>query len=97
MSIWAVAFVIVSDPTASYRPRRWLPFWEQACVEERRNACLVLSKLQAQYCKQGSGWACNELGILEATGRAKEIIPPQAAFDRACSRGMPAGCANRGV
>jgi TPR repeat protein len=97
MSVWAVAFVIVSDPTASYRPRRWLPFWEQACVEDRRNACLVLSKLEAQYCKQGSGWACNELGILEATGRAKEIIPPQAAFAAACSRGAMAGCANRGV
>ncbi|HQR12102.1 MAG TPA: hypothetical protein PLW68_12320 [Casimicrobiaceae bacterium] len=97
MSIWAVAFVIVSDPMASYRPRRWLPFWEQACVEDRRNACTVLSKLEAQYCRQGSGWACNELGILEASGRAKEIIRPQEAFAAACSMGTPAGCANRGA
>jgi len=94
MSIWAVAFAIVSDPTASYRPRRWLPFWEQACVDDRYKGCLVLSKLQAQYCRQGSGWACNELGILELRGRATEVIPPQAAFQRACSRGTPAGCAN---
>jgi hypothetical protein len=97
MSVWAVAFAVVSDPTASYRPRRWLPFWEQACVEDRRNACQVLSKLEAQYCRQGSGWACNELGILEATGRAKEIIPPQEAFATACSTGTRAGCANRVV
>ena len=95
MSIWAVAFVIVSDPTESYRPRRWLPFWEQACVEDRRNACQVLSKLEAQYCSQGSGWACNEVGILEAMGRTKEIIPPQEAFATACSAGTRAGCANR--
>jgi len=94
MSVWAVAFAVVSDPTASYRPRRWLPFWEQACAEDRHNGCLVLSKLQAQYCRQGSGWACNELGILEARGRAREIIPSQAAFQRACARGTPAGCAN---
>jgi len=97
MAIWAVAFVIVSDPTASYRPRRWVPFWEQACVEDRHNGCLVLSKLEAQYCGQGSGWACNELGILEATGRAKEIIPSQVAFANACAQGSRAGCANRVV
>ena len=94
MSVWAVAFAIVSDPTAAYRPRRWLPFWEQACVENRRNACVVLSKLEAQYCRQGSAWACNELGILEATGRAKVIIAPQDAFGRACSQGHLAACTN---
>ncbi len=94
ISVWAVAFVIVSDPTASYRPRRWLPFWEQACAENRHNGCQVLSKLQAQYCRQGSGWACNEVAILTAAGRAKEIIAPQSAFERACSLGNPAGCAN---
>jgi TPR repeat protein len=95
IAIWSVAFAIVSDPTESYRPRRWLPFWEQACVEDRRNGCVVLSKLEAQYCRQGSGWACNELGILEATGRAKEIIPPQAVFANACAQGSRAGCENR--
>ena len=94
ISLWAVGFAIVSDPTDSYRPRRWLPLWEQACAENRRNACVVLSKLQAQYCRQGSAWACNELAILEATGRATILIPPQEAFGRACSQGMLAGCAN---
>lgn len=97
LAIWAVAFTIVSDPTASYRPRRWLPFWEQACVDDKRNACLVLSKLEAQYCNQGSGWACNELGILEATGRVREIIPLQTTFRRACSKGLAAGCTNSGL
>lgn len=94
MSVWAVAFAVVSDPTDSYRPRRWLPFWEQACVESRHNACVVLSKLEALYCRQGSAWACNELGILEATGRATILIPPLEAFGRACSQGLSVGCAN---
>jgi hypothetical protein len=94
MSIWSVAFVIVSNPTASYTPRRWVPFWQQACVDDRRNGCLVLSKLEAQYCRQGSGWACNELGVLEVTDRAAEIIPPREAFERACAQGVQAGCAN---
>lgn len=94
MSIWAVGFAIVSDPLAAYRPRRWLPFWEQACVENRRNACVVLSKLEAQYCRQGSPWACNELGILGATGRARVTIAPPDAFGRACSQGYQAACTN---
>ena len=95
MSIWAVALVVISNPSASYTPRRWIPFWQQACTEDRRNGCLVLSKLEAQYCGQGSGWACNELGILEASGRAAVILPPQEAFERACAMGVQEGCANK--
>ena len=95
MSIWVVAFGILSDPTASYRPRRWVPFWEQACTEDRRNGCLVLSKIEAQYCGQGSGWACNELGLLGATGRAEPNITAPEAFARACLQGVSAGCMNR--
>ena len=97
IAVWVVAFVIVSDPTASYRPRRWLPFWEQACNENLRNGCEVLSKLEAQYCRQGSGWACNEVGLLVASGRSKEVIAAQEAFSRACAQGAPAGCANRAL
>jgi hypothetical protein len=79
MSIWVVGFVLMSDPTEAYKPRRWLPFWQQACAEERRNACLVLSKLEAQYCSQGSGWACNQLGFGPAGAAAYRQAPPRAA------------------
>ena len=94
MAVWAVAFILVSDPTSSYRPRRWVPFWQQACVEDRRNGCLVLSQIEKQYCTQGSAWACNDLGLLEASGRAASVMPPRAAFERACALHMPAGCTN---
>ncbi len=94
MSIWSLAFVLMSDPTDSFKPRRWLPFWQQACLDDRRNGCLVLSKLEARYCQQGSAWACNEWGILGATGRAEIDAPPASAFERACAMGLPAACSN---
>lgn len=94
MSIWAVVFIAMSDPTMAYRPRRWVPFWEQACQEDRRNGCLILSRIETQYCNEGSPWACNELGVLVATGRASATIAPRVAFERACAGGTQAGCAN---
>ena len=94
IAIWAVAFVVVSDPMSAYRPRRWVPFWQQACVEDRRNGCLVLSQIEKQYCTQGSAWACNDLGLLETSGRAAPVIPSKEAFQRACALRMEAGCAN---
>jgi Sel1 repeat len=94
IAVWAVAFVVVSDPMAAYRPRRWVPFWQQACVEDRRNGCQVLSQLEKGYCTDGSGWACNDLGLLAASGRAAQAMAPKEAFERACALRMPAGCAN---
>lgn len=93
MLLWALVFVAMSDPLAAYRPRRWLPLWQQACLDDRRNACLILSRIESRYCAEGSAWACNDLGILEATGRVTPKLGPRA-FQLACARGMPAGCEN---
>ncbi|MEO8309829.1 MAG: RnfABCDGE type electron transport complex subunit D [Caldimonas sp.] len=94
VGIWALAFVLVSDPMDAYRPRRWVPFWQQACVENRHNGCLVLSQLEKQYCIQGSGWACNDLALLEASGRAAAVMPPREAFGRGCALQLAAACGN---
>lgn len=94
IAIWALGFVAMMDPADAYRPRRWVPFWQQACTEGRRNGCDVLSKLEARYCNDGSGWACNELGILAASGRAAPVPAPVNAFGRACSLGTREGCEN---
>ena len=94
MAVWAVAFIVISDPGNWHRPRRWVPFWEQACADGRRNGCEVLGRIVTQYCSQGSGWACNEVGILEEEGRVKGRIPAQAAFQQACMAGFDPGCEN---
>jgi len=94
MTIWAVAFVVVSDPASAYRPRRWVPFWQQACVEGQRNGCQLLSQIETLYCTQGSAWACNDLGLLVTAGRATSTMEPREAFERACALQMQAGCTN---
>lgn len=96
IAVWALVFVAMSDPLEAYRPRRWVPLWEQACQEDRRNACSVLSRIELRYCNQGSGWACNELGILEMTGRVAPKLR-EKAFQLACARGSNAGCENRAL
>lgn len=93
MAVWGLVFLAMSDPLAAYRPRRWVPLWQQYCMEDRRNGCLILSRIEARYCSDGSGWACNELGILEMTGRVAQTLGPRA-FQQACARGFQAGCEN---
>jgi TPR repeat protein len=57
----------------------------------------VLSQIEKLYCTQGSAWACNDLALLETSGRAAQVMPPKEAFERACALQMPAGCANRSL
>jgi hypothetical protein len=95
MSVWAVAFgaMSASGYVGDTHPGQYLPFWQQACAANTRTACEDLYFQQDGYCEDGSGWACNELGILLAGHYAN---PRRAAmsFDRACGLRFSAGCDN---
>ncbi|MEE2898673.1 MAG: hypothetical protein VX815_09435 [Gemmatimonadota bacterium] len=73
-----------------------LPFWQQACEDERANSCTRLIQLESTYCADNSAWACNELGGNYARG---EIVAanPEVARDylsRACELRSQAACVN---
>jgi TPR repeat protein len=73
-----------------------LPFWQQACAENRPQACDRLLRIEASYCGDNAGWACNELGRHYVEGR---IVPAdqeraQLYFSRACEGRFQAGCVN---
>jgi hypothetical protein len=93
--VWAVAFVAMSASgyLGDKHPGQWLPFWQKACAADARSACEDLYYLEDGYCEDGSGWACNELGILLAEHYAN---PRRAAmsFERACVLRFSAGCDN---
>ena len=95
MSVWAIAFAAMSATgnVGDKHPGQWLPFWQNACAEGGRNACEVLVYLEQRHCGEGSGWACNELGIHQA---ARESATPKAAgtFVRGCELGFTAACDN---
>jgi hypothetical protein len=95
ISVWAVAFLAMSATgyLGDKHPGQWTPFWQEACSADRRDACLNLYFLQDLSCEQGSGWACNEVGIVLAERYANRIRAA-ASFDRACTLQFAAGCDN---
>jgi hypothetical protein len=95
MSVWAIAFMAMSATgyLGDKHPGQWTPFWQQACVADRRDACDNLYFLQDGYCEDGSGWACNEEAIL-LTERYNNRIRAATLFDRACALKFNAGCDN---
>jgi hypothetical protein len=67
MAIWGTVFGVMSAAGGVGDGHRgqWLPFWQQACQEERPHACRYLAQLYTTHCNAGSDWSCNELGRLQ--------------------------------
>ena len=67
---------------------------QKARAADARSACEDLYFLQDGYCEDGSGWACNELGILLAE-RYDNRQRAAMEFQRACVQGWPDTCGIR--
>lgn len=98
MAVWMVFFAAMTLLGATDGRHRGdaLPFWEQACAEERPRACERLLQIEASYCADASAWACNELGR-HYTGGA--IVAADRAlgrdyFARACELRFRPACLN---
>ena len=103
VTVWTLAFAGISaaQGVGDRHPGQWLPFWRQACQEGRAYACPYLADLELDYCHQGSGWACNEAGLMDiALSRSGEDLRRQdpaaaaAPFRSGCQLGFPAACRN---
>jgi hypothetical protein len=103
MSVWAVVFIAMSaaQGVGDNHPGQWLPFWRDACQQGRAYACPYLADVELGFCNQGSGWACNETGLLDiALARSGEDLrrrdPAQAAmpFTQGCRQGFQTACQN---
>jgi hypothetical protein len=95
MGVWTVAFITMSASgyLGDRHPGQYLPFWQDACAANTRFACEDLYFMQDTYCEDGSGWACNELGIL-LTERYANRGRAAMVFERACALQFSAGCDN---
>jgi len=95
VTLWVIAFTGMSSAKAlgDYHPGHTVPFWYQACEDNRTGACNNLGVLYSLNCRNGSGWACNELGVLSASGRVV-AAPPAELFRRACALNFRPGCDN---
>ena len=98
MAAWVIFFATMSvlgRADGTHTGDR-LPFWEQACAEERRNACARLLEVEATYCSDRSAWACNELGVHYRSGRIVTADAELAGgyFARACELRFQPACMN---
>ena len=98
MGAWVVFFAVMAATGHTDGRHRGdsLPFWQDACAERRANACERVVRIEASYCADNAGWACNELGAHHVEGR---IVEPDAElalgyFARACEAQFQAGCVN---
>ena len=106
MGVWAVVFAAISAAggVGDRHPGQWVPFWQQACEEGRPHACGYLAAKQSGLCNSGSGWACNEAGVLQAAvGGAGAVgddreragqVEALFAFQRGCELGFESACGN---
>ena len=103
MSVWGMVFagLSVAQGVGDNHPGQWLPFWRQACGDGRAYACPYLADMEELFCKQGSGWACNEAGRMNvALARTGEDLrrqnPAEAAvpLGRGCELGFETACRN---
>jgi hypothetical protein len=103
MSVWGMVFagLSVAQGVGDNHPGQWLPFWRRACEDGRSYACPYLADMEELFCKQGSGWACNEAGRKDvALARTGEDLrrqnPAKAAVPlrRGCELGFETACRN---
>jgi hypothetical protein len=103
MSVWALVFAGMSavQGVGDDHPGQWLPFWQQACDEGRAYACPYVADVELDFCRRGSGWACNEAGVMHAAlaesgEHCRRRARPGAAepFRSGCELGFAAACRN---
>jgi hypothetical protein len=99
MAVWTLAFFGMSrvQGVGDRHPGQWIPFWREACARGRSQACAFLQTRLTTHCAEGSGWACNEVGVRitasSADPRARDLLAG-ASFERGCELGVKAACGN---
>ena len=98
-SVWVVVFSAMSfaQGVGDHHPGHRVRFWETACEQNLRNGCRTLAGIESTLCGRGSGWSCNEHGLLLFTRRAGVPAQAEGAFRRACSLGFVTGCSNAAI
>ena len=99
MALWGGVFALMSavQGVGDRHPGQWVPFWQGACSDGRSSACRYLADMQLRFCESGSGWACNEAGILldsAEAGDASGPFGPFGPFGRGCDLGFEPACRN---
>ena len=95
-SLWIVTFgaMTYAQGVGDHHPGHSVHFWQNACGAGKYKACETLGHIYTTRCRQGSGWACNELGVLRSDGPGADRAAASAAFTQGCRAGFRQACAN---
>lgn len=100
-ALWALTFAVMSATrvVGDYHPGQYLPYWLRTCAQGNPRACAYLAEVEQQMCGVGSGWACNEAGIMgprSSWGLVARMGPHRrlAAFRVGCNLRFQAACGN---
>ncbi|MHB1191811.1 MAG: hypothetical protein ACYC6F_02095 [Longimicrobiales bacterium] len=90
--LWVGVFAVMSftQGVGDQHPGQYLPFWVERCEAGSQRGCAYREHLTLVYCNNGSGWACNEWGLLQVEQRKR----PGRAFHQACDLGYRPACGN---
>lgn len=93
--LWAAVFATLSFSGAlgDNHPGQYYPFWRDACEAGSERACDYTGIMQQSFCDRGSGWACNEFGVLMAE-TDRDFRGAIGEFERACRLEFAPGCHN---
>lgn len=96
IAVWTTVFVTMSGAggVGDRHPGHDVLFWQQACARGVSEGCHGLAVVESSHCQDGSGWACNELGILIFEKRVSNFGKIEDSLQRACQLGFAAGCKN---
>ena len=98
MTVWVLFFGTMAAVGATDGRHRGdsVPFWEQACAEDRPHACERLVQIETNHCGGNALWACNELGRHYTEGTIVTADPETAFgyFSLACEGRFQVGCLN---
>lgn len=95
MSIWIALFVgWYASGHVTNHPGKEYAFWQKACSEDRRHACVNLFSLTSLECEKSNPVACAQLGVLYTRGQGTEPDQDKAyeMVNKACSLGMEQAC-----
>jgi hypothetical protein len=99
VAVWASVFVTLhaTGAVGDRHPGHTVPFWQQACLDNARKGCENLAVILDTYCRDGSGWACNEVGVLRWNRRVEAYERFGSDFVAGCANGFGVSCQNIAV
>ena len=95
VALWGATFAAMSawGGVGDRHPGQYYPFWRDACVAGSDRACNYSGVMLQNFCDQGSGWGCNEFGVL-LVDLDRDFVGAAGEFERACRLEFGPGCGN---